>query len=275
MTFVEELEQKNKIYDHMEGFSWRQVVYQPVHNGWEFANIGGHTILDFIGNLANQKQVFDAIEFCCGSGATCRYLSSHYDLRLSGVDINQKQIEFANTLLKSSNSETGDDITFVNADILKWQTDHKFDLAFVMDSLMLLPDIPQALRKMRAVLKDGGYAVIAEVAAGPAITKADRHLIWEFDGIVKLLSSDEYAELLNEVGFNHIEFTDLTELGIKCFQTMDDALRKYASEITEIEGEESLRDWQENTSFYLNGFKSDIFRYLKFVARNPAEIKDP
>jgi SAM-dependent methyltransferase len=275
MTSNEELRQKNKIYDHTTDSVWRKVVYEPVHGGWEFVNIGGRQILDFIGALAQREQAQDALEFCSGSGATCRYLALHYDLRLTGVEINQKQIEFAVARLHADDSINEDKITFINADVLNWQPTRNFDLAFVMDSLMLLPDIPLALGKMRRALKDNGCAIIAEVAAGPAITEKDRQLIWEFDGIVTLPTSDEYTKLLTEAGFRRIETNDRTELAVNCFQTMHDAIDKHGLEIKNHGGEQSLHGWQENTNFYLNGFKTGVFRYLQIEAYNTAETNAP
>src|SRR5215204_6664186 len=102
MTTGDEFIRKNKIYDHMAELVWRLVVYEPVHGGWEFVNIGGRNILNFIGQMAKDRGVRQGVEFCCGSGATCRYLAQNYDLQLTGIDINEKQIEFARELLEDA-----------------------------------------------------------------------------------------------------------------------------------------------------------------------------
>jgi len=247
---------------------WRRIVYDPVHGGWEFVNIGGRQVLDFIGQSAINQKSFEGIEFCCGSGATCRYLATNYDLLLTGVDINQKQIEFAHDLLKLDKSIKEDRIKFINADVLNWQPPRAFDFAFVMDSLMLLPDIPKAFANFRASLKDGGRVIIAEVAAGEAITGEARQLMWEFDGIINLPNANEYTALLEESGFDQISINDRTELGIQCFQTMSDSLNQFASEIINKEGEQGFNGWRQNTDFYLNGFKSGMCRYLVIEAFN-------
>lgn len=263
MTTGDEFKRKNKIYDHMAELVWRQVVYEPVHGGWEFVNIGGRNILNFIGQTARDRGVRKGIEFCCGSGATCRYLVQNYDLQLTGIDINEKQIEFAQELLEDAPPEVAEKISFVNADALSWKPPQQFEFAFVMDSLMLLPDIDRCLENSYAAIKDDGFMVVAEVGAGTKITPEARRMMWEFDGMTNVLTADEYSELLTKAGFQQVRTDNQTDLAIECFQEMSDALNRHAEEIIKNNGEQSLRDWRQNTEFYLNGFKSDVIRYLR------------
>lgn len=265
MTTDDEFKKKNKIYDHTADPVWRQVVYEPVHGGWEFVNIGGRNILNFIGQLATRHGVREGVEFCCGSGATCRYLAQNYDLRLTGLDINEKQIEFARKLLDDAPRKLAEKIDFVNADALSWQPPKKFEFAFIMDSLMLLPDMDRCLENSYAAIKDDGFIVIAEVGAGRYITDEARRTMWEFDGMTNLLTAEEYTKSLSKAGFKQVKTDDQTDLAIQCFQEMSDAIERHADQIIETEGEQSLRDWRQNTNFYLNGFKSDVIRYLRTV----------
>lgn len=265
MNTDDEFKNKNKIYDHTADPVWRQVVYEPVHGGWEFVNIGGRDILNFIGQMATEHGVFEGVEFCCGSGATCRYLAQNYDLRLTGLDINENQIEFARALLEDAPPDIAEKIKFVNADALNWQPPQKFEFAFIMDSLMLLPDLARCLQNSYSAIEDNGFMVVAEVGAGTQITPEARRTMWEFDGMTNLLTADEYSKALLKAGFKRVRTDNETDLAIQCFQTMSNALERHADQIIKNGGEQSLRDWQQNTNFYLNGFKSDVIRYLRTV----------
>jgi sarcosine/dimethylglycine N-methyltransferase len=60
----EEILLKNQIYNHAADPLWRLAVYEPVHDGWEFTNMGGRQVLDFIGMQAGLDSGKEVLESC-------------------------------------------------------------------------------------------------------------------------------------------------------------------------------------------------------------------
>ena len=87
-----ELLEKNRIYDTAADDIWRRVVYDPVHDGWEFTNMGGRHVLDYVGRLAQASPGRRVVELCSGLGDTCRYLARVFDCEVTGIELNPRQI---------------------------------------------------------------------------------------------------------------------------------------------------------------------------------------
>src|SRR5262245_19974873 len=143
---------KNRIYDHAANGAWRLVVYEPVHEGWAFTNIGGMKFLDYMGHRAYLAPNSTVLELCSGLGDTCLYIANRFGSSVTGLDVNARQVRTARRRLRSV-AIGGRPVRFIRADVQTWKPDSLFDLVYSLDSLVLVPRVLDVFRTAYASLK--------------------------------------------------------------------------------------------------------------------------
>jgi ubiquinone/menaquinone biosynthesis C-methylase UbiE len=151
------------------------------------------------------------LEVGCGVGAVLAVLGQEFPgIRLFGVDIEPKQLEFARRHLERS----GVDATLQEADALALPfADASFDHVWMMWLLEHIPDAPAALREARRVLVPGGAVTAIEVDYGtvraepstPALEALFRAMV---QGMAASGWSDAGTRLpgwLREAGFRNVD----------------------------------------------------------------------
>ncbi len=101
------------------------------------------------------------LEIGCGAGAVLGILGTAFPgLKLAGIDLEAKQIEYATQHLKNLNLEDVD-LRVGDASQLPWE-DNYFDRIYAMWFLEHLPDPLQVLQEAKRVLKSGGTITVTE-----------------------------------------------------------------------------------------------------------------
>jgi SAM-dependent methyltransferase len=250
----------NRTYDHATGEVWQQLVYDAVHGGWAFANICGKDALDWIGGRAAGCEL---LELCCGCGDTCRYLAERFGCRVTGIEMNANQVRQARRRWARLPVEVRTRLRCHLADVADWQAPRLFDAAYLLDSLMLLPDPPTALGQAFRHVRPGGAVYVTAVAAGPDLGEAVRSFA-EADGMPSLLPSDRIGCLLAEAGFRHVEERDDTDRAARCFATIAGAAAARGNEAgRRVDG------WLALSVLYRDAFRSGELAYSWFAARRP------
>ena len=150
------------------------------------------------------------LEVGCGVGAVLAVLGQEFlGLRLTGVDIEPKQLEFARSHLERS----GVDATLVQADALALPFgDGSFDHVWMMWFLEHIADPPGVLGEARRVLVPGGAITAIEVDYSTARTKPSTPAIEElFRAMVQGMAASGWSDAgtrlpgwLRESGFRAI-----------------------------------------------------------------------
>lgn len=262
-----EILEKNRIYDNAADAVWKITVYEPVHDGWEFTNMGGREVLDFIGQYARLNSATKAVEFCSGLGATCRYLALNFGCHVTGIELNGHQIAHARANLARCDPQISARISFEQSNILDWQPSELYDLAYTIDSLTLVKDSGKVLDKAREVLKPAGRIVLAEMTAGPQITDKHRRFAWEVDGMINLPTPEQYADQLKSAGFTSIEVADITDLAEDCFNKIYEASEREKQALIDAAGEKGQQSWTQIADLYRQCFRERRFCYSRISAR--------
>jgi len=261
-----ELLEKNRIYDAAANALWRTVVYEPVHGGWGFTNMGGRTILDYVGRFAEASEGKRVLELCSGLGDTCCYLAEKFDCHVTGIELNRHQIGHARERV-AQKPKLAEKVEFVEGDVRHWKPDQLFDVAFTLDSLMLVNSVDEILVNVHSALKPGGVVVLTEMTSGPNVTDELLNLIWRIDGMITVPPPDEYHRMLIAAGFSEIEIADVTDLAEDCFQQMAAAVQSQQEKLLETIDETEIGNWVKLTQFYLDCFRNERFSYSRITAR--------
>lgn len=257
-----EIAAKNsELYDETSGPIWELGVYGPVHDGWEFINLGGHRLLELLVDRSGLGPGASAVELCCGQGATCRLLAERHGWRVTGVEMNPRQVERARAALDGLDPQVARRVEIVEADALAWRPREPCAAVFSLDSMMLIPDPGAFLTTARKALAPGGLLLVSTLVAGPEIDDRMRRFVWEIDGMITLPSPEELREQAAAAGFADATVEDLTGLAIESSERILTGLEAAREEIVRIEGEDGFRGWHEGGKVYLDAFRDGRLGY--------------
>jgi SAM-dependent methyltransferase len=151
------------------------------------------------------------LEVGCGVGAVLAVLGQEYPgVRVSGVDIEPKQLEFARAHL----ARAGVEATVTEGDALALPfDDESFDQVWMMWFLEHLADPPEALREARRVLVPGGAITAIEVDYGTCQARPSTPAMEAlFDAMVRGMAASGWSDggtrlpgWLREAGFRDVD----------------------------------------------------------------------
>lgn len=154
------------------------------------------------------------LEVGCGVGAQTQILRKRFpQLKITGVDLSEKQLQMARQLLKSDIQKGQVQLFQQDAQKLDLTQTQKFDSAFICWFLEHVPNPLQVLKRTRAHLKPGGKIVCSEVfnqtlffnPYSPALNKywfQFNDLQWTIKG--HPFVGAELGNLLKAAGFKNI-----------------------------------------------------------------------
>lgn len=261
--------EKNKMYDTAAGALWRLAVYEPVHGGLEFTNMAGSALLDFIGATYDVGEGDHVLDLCSGTGETCRYLATRYRCAVTGIELNKALLRHAVGKQRDLPLDVRGRIRFRQADVTTWQPDRPYDLVLAVDSLTLLIKPRLALLMAFEALVPGGHLVLADIVSGPELTGPVRAQVWEYDGIRPLPPANTTGAMLNDVGFQNLASTNMSDIAVSCFRKISNALQENSSEIESVCGADEYQLWCESAQFYLRSFSSGELNYWRYTAQRP------
>ena len=153
------------------------------------------------------------LDIGCGGGATLqRLLKRSKDVKVYGIDISEESVAKA----KKVNAEVLDKQVFVtqgSAEKLPYE-DEKFDLVTAVETVYFWPHLPDCLKEVRRVLKQGGkFAILVEVV------DSDSKWTNVVEGMTAY-SPEDLKKLLDEAGLTRTEIhckkpTYATIIGVK------------------------------------------------------------
>ncbi len=259
MPFYADTDKNREIYDHADDEIWRRAVYEPAHDGWHFANIGGRRFLESVGTAARLGPDSQVLDLCCGSGATACYMAERFGSAVTGLDINASQIERAR--LRAQDARR---LAFLQADVCAWQPDRRYDLVVTMDSVTLIADVAGLFATCRAALGPGGRLAVAEVVAGAGLSKEMRDFALAEDGVVSLNTADRLGAQIEAAGFKEIEIVSLADEAVRVFTIIHRSVRQSRNwhDIPPAR----IEDWKNLTERYLAAYVSGELGYVQIFA---------
>jgi cyclopropane fatty-acyl-phospholipid synthase-like methyltransferase len=240
-------------------------VYGPVHGGWRFTNLAGAAVLDHLGRSTALGPDAAALEIGAGMGDGCRYLAHRFGCQVTGLELNQAQIEQARGRLAGDPALAGR-VEYIEGDVLTWQPSRTYRAVFAVDSLMMIPDLHGCLAAARRALQAGGGLAFAEIMGGPALTDGARQYVWGEAGIINLTTPEDYAAALAEVGMTQIEVHDLRGTALANLEIIRRATEERQAQVLELGGTEALAQWRELAARYTQLFRDGQLAYAHITS---------
>lgn len=212
-------------FPYLHGFS--ETEQSRLRSQAEFAE---HAIFQNI-NFSNSRQV---LEVGCGVGAQTEILLRRFPkLHVTGIDLNEKQLEAARKFLSNISFAQGRyDLQKMSADNLSFEP-ASFDGAYLCWILEHVPNPAQVLSEVRRVLRPGGEIVVTEVMNSSFFIDPYSPNVWKywmaFNDFQYERAGDPFigaklGNLLTQVGYHQVK----TEVKIWHFDNRQPAIRKQA-----------------------------------------------
>ena len=159
------------------------------------------------------------LDFGCGHGALCVDIAQSEAKIVSGIDLEENLLKFANDNLDENYQNLKKKITFEKIDILKNDIDQKFDLIVSKDTFEHTLNLGGVLKKMYDLLNVGGKAYIG---FGPLYNfyngdhgRTKMYLPW-----FHLLFSEKF--ILNRINKNNnLQINQIQDLGLSKYSLKD------------------------------------------------------
>lgn len=265
--FPDELARKNREnYDDVVGPVW-QLIYESVHDGREFINLGGRAILDEIAERSRFGKSTRVLDLCAGQAAPACYLAEICGARVTAVEINPRQAERARANVAKKSSTVQQRVDVVEADATRWRSSSRYDSVVSLDSLMLIAAIDGLLATAAMHLEPGGAFWATTLCAGTRLGDDLRRFAWDLDGMARLVPPDDELRAMSEAGFVDVSAEDRTALAVDVSERIDAALVHHRAVIVESIGSREYDGWIEASRRYLDGLKSGQLVYALLRGR--------
>jgi ubiquinone/menaquinone biosynthesis C-methylase UbiE len=211
-------------FPYLHGFSEQE--QSRLRTQAEFAE---HTIFQNINFSAARK----LLEVGCGVGAQTEILLRRFPkLHVTGVDLNQKQLEAANQFISSRFPANRFEFHQMSADNLEFEAG-SFDSAYLCWILEHVPNPAQVLSEVRRVLRPGSELVITEVMNSSFFLDPYSPSVWkywmafndyQYDHAGDPFIGAKLGNLLTQVGYHNVR----TEVKTWLFDNRQPGHRKQA-----------------------------------------------
>ena len=183
--------------------------------------------------IGSKNGISNVLDIATGTGDVAFRLAQLLNnARISGIDLSEGMLKIAREKLQRMDSDMKERIAFGKGDCLMLPfQDRQFDLITVAYGVRNFSNLPDGLREMKRVLKEGGVLCIIELSCPkgavtyPLYKLYSRHLIpfvgkmvsgdsraysYLPESIAACPQRDDMALLLKDAGFSNIVWRELT-----------------------------------------------------------------
>lgn len=192
----------------------------------------------------NKKSI---LEVGCGLGATMKYLIRKYELIYTGIDINEKQVNFLRNEIMSHYCHKRIVVHALSA-LQITKNIGNFDIVMSEDSFSHIPDRFKLLKNIHEVLNVNGVLVFSDLVKNKEISEKELSQQQKAWCLWNLESKESYLNLIKESGFEVLECKSnlgnnlLIEHIRKDFETGDIDYKSYLNFLSN-EREQLIREW--------------------------------
>jgi len=216
-TFQQYLDQSRYSHNHI-------LRYERIF-GLDFVSTGGINTTEEVCKMVQVKPNERILDVGCGIGGSAFHFVQKYKGKVVGFDLSENMIEIARNKNKDYKIP---DIEFMVADALKVDFEaNQFDVVYSRDTILHIPPKNFLFSQFYKWLKPGGRLLITDYCCGPYEQRSEDFQSYVSERGYTLLTVDDYAKVLKDVGFKDVQGIDKTEHFLKILK----------SEVEKFEGE--------------------------------------
>ena len=175
---------------------------------------GGLAATKELASLAGLLEGMHVLDVGSGIGGPARILASEYGCDVTGIDLTEEFCLAAEML--TARVGLDDKVRFRCCSALDLPfDDESFDLVWMQNSSMNIPDKERLYSEVRRVLRPNGRLATQDVLSGP-VTPLHYPMPWAEDpSLSYMISAQDFQHLLGSLGFKEVAWNDVTALGVK------------------------------------------------------------
>jgi len=180
------------------------------HKKHDDAVINMNRVLARMAKIKSNDRILDA---GCGIGGSSIWLAKKFGSEVVGINISKDQLETAKKSAK--NMEVGNLTQFLGKNFADTKFPrNSFDVVWGLESICYAENKKDFLSEARRILKNKGRIIVADGFIKKSLTDEEEGKMnnW-LDGwaVPNLAGVNEFKKYLEELGFNNIEFKDITK----------------------------------------------------------------
>jgi len=245
-TFQQYLDQSRYSHTHI-------LRYERIF-GKDFVSTGGINTTEEVCAKLQLKGGEKILDVGCGIGGSAFHFVEKYKGEVVGFDLSENMIEIA----KNKNKEYKfPNIEFSVADALKVDYEPgSFDVVYSRDTILHIPPKNFLFSQFYKWMKPGGRLLITDYCCGPYNEHSEVFKAYVAERGYTMLTVDDYAQVLRDVGFKQVQGIDKTEHFLKIlkseleiFEGMKDEFIQKFSQKDYIDISEGWKDKLERSKY--------------------------
>lgn len=184
----------------------------------------------------------EVIDLGGGYGGSARHLAGEYGARVVSLNLSEVENERARALNREHGLDDKIEIVDGNFEDVPYGDD-RFDVVFSQDAFLHSGDRARVLEEIRRVLRPGGELIFTDPMQSDNAGGANLQPVLDRLNLQSLGSPGFYRERLGALGFEEIDFTDLTG---HLTAHYDRVRRELEARYDDIVGEKISRDYADN-----------------------------
>ena len=175
---------------------------------------GGLTATKELASLAGLLEGMQVLDVGCGIGGPARTLAAEYGCQVTGIDLTE-EFCLAGEML-TARLGMDDKVRFHCGSALDLPFDDEtFDLVWMQNASMNIPDKDRLYSEVRRVLRPKGRLATQDVLSGP-VAPLHYPVPWADEpSISSMITAREFQDVLSRSEFKQVVWNDVTELGVK------------------------------------------------------------
>ncbi len=175
---------------------------------------GGLAATKELASLAGIHQEMKILDVGSGVGGPARTLASEYGCDVTGIDLTEEFCLAAEML--TARVGLDDKVRFHCGSALEMPfDDESFDLVWMQNASMNIPDKEKLYSEVRRVLRPNGRLATQDVLSG-TVTPLHYPVPWaEEPSLSSMITPQELQEILGGLGLKQVVWNDVTALGLK------------------------------------------------------------
>ena len=188
---------------YVEFMKIQEILY-PEH--W---HMGAEEAIDTLAQKAGLRKGMKVLDAGCGIGGPARYLAQKYECHVTGLNISEYQVNYAQEKTKAAGLDHR--VGFKVGSFMEMPfDDNSFDLVWSQDAFAHGPDKKKIIEESYRVLKPGGILAFQDhLQVGPMTKNLEEYCL--FAACPGLGTLGGYEKLLQGAGFTVLWKEDLTD----------------------------------------------------------------